>query len=223
MKFRLVESIINEVYPNKGESKKDFISRFMSVTKDEYPDIKQRFAVANSYWSRRNKKKVNESQESDTLQKLIDFFGVSKKPSESATYILPSGDFLYTTDLDGDFFPVDEHMNIYYYLNDIGIKDTMYDGGSKFLHDLGAIRSNSYYGYIQLNKDKKPTQEQYDALETLFGLMVKDRDPWNEIKNGVEVNIGDKRKIYSFEDYTPEEIVKKIKRYYSSGVLYESK
>lgn len=63
MKFKLVESIINEVYPNKGESKKDFIARFMSVTKDEYPDVKQRFAVANSYWDRRDKKGVNESKE----------------------------------------------------------------------------------------------------------------------------------------------------------------
>ncbi|MBO7734742.1 MAG: hypothetical protein J6S67_19435 [Methanobrevibacter sp.] len=60
MRFILVESIdeniITEVYPNKGESKEDFISRFMSVTKDEYPDIKQRYAVALSYWDRRNKK-----------------------------------------------------------------------------------------------------------------------------------------------------------------------
>ena len=50
-------SKLNEVYPNKGESKEDFISRFMSATKDEYPNIKQRYAVANSYWDRRNKKK----------------------------------------------------------------------------------------------------------------------------------------------------------------------
>ena len=48
---------LNEVYPNKGESKKDFIARFMSVTKDEYPDIKQRYAVALSYWDRKDKKK----------------------------------------------------------------------------------------------------------------------------------------------------------------------
>ena len=61
MKFRLVESILDEIYPNKGESKKDFISRFMSVTKGEYPDTKQRYAVANSYWDRKNSKKVNES------------------------------------------------------------------------------------------------------------------------------------------------------------------
>ena len=51
------ESLITEVYPNKGESKDDFISRFMSVTKDEYPDQKQRYAVALSYWDRRNKSK----------------------------------------------------------------------------------------------------------------------------------------------------------------------
>lgn len=47
---------LDEVYPDKGESKDDFIKRFMSVTKDEYPDTKQRYAVANSYWERRNKK-----------------------------------------------------------------------------------------------------------------------------------------------------------------------
>ena len=55
---------LNEVYPNKGENKKDFISRFMSVTKDEYPDQKQRYAVALSYWNRRNKNK-NESMTID--------------------------------------------------------------------------------------------------------------------------------------------------------------
>jgi hypothetical protein len=55
---------LNEVYPNKGENKKDFISRFMSATKDEYPDQKQRYAVALSYWNRRNKNK-NESMTID--------------------------------------------------------------------------------------------------------------------------------------------------------------
>lgn len=57
----LYKNKLEEVYPNKGESKKDFIARFMSVTKNEYPDVKQRYAVANSYWERRNKKSVNES------------------------------------------------------------------------------------------------------------------------------------------------------------------
>lgn len=62
---------LNEVYPNKGESKKDFISRFMSATKDEYPDNKQRYAVALSYWNRRNKK--NESVESSDIEKVREY------------------------------------------------------------------------------------------------------------------------------------------------------
>lgn len=49
-------STINEIYPDKSESKEDFISRFMSATKDEYPDEKQRIAVAYSYWDRKDKK-----------------------------------------------------------------------------------------------------------------------------------------------------------------------
>lgn len=58
MRFKRVkrlEALLNEVYPNKGESKKDFISRFMSATKDEYPDTKQRYAVALSYWNKRDR------------------------------------------------------------------------------------------------------------------------------------------------------------------------
>ena len=51
---KIEDESLNEVYPNKRESKEDFISRFMKVTKDEYPDRKQRYAVALSYWDRRN-------------------------------------------------------------------------------------------------------------------------------------------------------------------------
>jgi len=51
---------INDIYPNKGEKKEDFIERFMSETKEEYPDNKQRYAVALSYWDRRKKVKDSE-------------------------------------------------------------------------------------------------------------------------------------------------------------------
>lgn len=67
------ENQINEVYPNKGESKEDFIDRFMSVTKDEYPDSKQRFAVANSYWDRREKKEeAMEEKELLTMEEPVE-------------------------------------------------------------------------------------------------------------------------------------------------------
>jgi len=45
---------IKDVKPKKGESKKDFIARFMKETAKEYPDEKQRAAIAYSYWDKRN-------------------------------------------------------------------------------------------------------------------------------------------------------------------------
>ena len=54
---RIIDSaILKDIKPKKDESKEDFILRFMSETKEEYPDEKQRFAVANSYWERQNVK-----------------------------------------------------------------------------------------------------------------------------------------------------------------------
>ena len=46
---------LTEVYPQKNESKSDFINRFMRVTAKEYPNVKQRYAVANSYWDKHSK------------------------------------------------------------------------------------------------------------------------------------------------------------------------
>ena len=41
-KILLNKSDLLEVYPQKGETKSDFINRFMRVTGSEYPDVKQR-------------------------------------------------------------------------------------------------------------------------------------------------------------------------------------
>ena len=45
-------------YPNKSEKKSDFIKRFMSSpeAKKDYPDEKQRYAVALSLWKKKGKK-----------------------------------------------------------------------------------------------------------------------------------------------------------------------
>lgn len=47
------ESVLVEVLPHKGETKEAFISRFMSETVKEYPNPKQRYAVALSYWEKK--------------------------------------------------------------------------------------------------------------------------------------------------------------------------
>lgn len=62
---KIVDSLdVKDVNPKKGESKEDFIARFMKETKNEYPDEKQRAAVAYSYW--------NKTQVKDQDMKLIE-------------------------------------------------------------------------------------------------------------------------------------------------------
>jgi len=70
-------SLLNEklVMPNKGEEQDDFISRFMSSkqAKVDFPNNKQRLAVAFSQWERKNKKKnLSESLFKVKLNEKID-------------------------------------------------------------------------------------------------------------------------------------------------------
>lgn len=47
---------IKDVEPRADEDKDEFISRFMRETKEEYPDEKQRLAIAYSYWNKKSTK-----------------------------------------------------------------------------------------------------------------------------------------------------------------------
>jgi calcineurin-like phosphoesterase family protein/shikimate kinase len=101
MKFKLVnpellESLLNEklITPKKGEEKNDFISRFMSSkqAKIDFPENKQRVAVAFSQWERLKedkfevellnqgekelKKVVEADTEDEAITKTIDSFDV---------------------------------------------------------------------------------------------------------------------------------------------------
>lgn len=60
---KIKDSLTKDVQPRKNESKDDFISRFMEETKKEYPDEKQRVAVAYSYWDRAKGIKDSENSE----------------------------------------------------------------------------------------------------------------------------------------------------------------
>ena len=137
MKFILVESIkeLNEIYPNKGESKKDFVARFMSVTKDEYPDVKQRYAVANSYWSRRNKKRTNEA---------ITYID----PNRSTATTKDGTEFNIWTEYTGGYKDQEDYMKIAY------VGDNWIDENDKIIKKnlLGYLEYSVYDGeaYIQM-------------------------------------------------------------------------
>jgi hypothetical protein len=71
------------------------------------------------------------------------------------------------------------------------------------------------------------TSAQYDTLEELLDLFFIGRNDVGERSRNIEINCsmnnkgGFISKIYNPFEYTPDDIIKKIKRYYSSGTLYE--
>lgn len=56
---------IKDVKPRTDESKTEFVARFMNETKSEYPNEKQRYAVANSYWENKAKDSIHDGMESE--------------------------------------------------------------------------------------------------------------------------------------------------------------
>lgn len=63
MKHRPNEKL-RDVEPRVDEDKDEFISRFMRETKEEYPDEKQRLAIAYSYWNKKSTKDTVEDYQS---------------------------------------------------------------------------------------------------------------------------------------------------------------
>lgn len=75
--------------------------------------------------------------------------------------------------------------------------------------------------YYMVLPKKRPTNAQFEVIERF----IEDGD--YEEKPEVIVYIEDNKyhptsKVYSYDDYLPEDIVKNLKRYYASGTLYET-
>ena len=152
-KILLNKSDLLEVYPQKGETKSDFINRFMRVTGSEYPDVKQRYAVANSYWERRNKKGLKES---DHTQKAIDALGITYYKTR-AGFMLKDGRLL---DLTYDGNPREDHRAIQDAFDDMDL-ETGSDYLIEFMNE-GNIRLIPELPGIDITMP--PTHEQWLAL-----------------------------------------------------------
>lgn len=215
---------LNEVYPQKNETKSDFINRFMRVTAKEYPDVKQRYAVANSYWDNRDKKKLNESaRSSEIIDAVKKHFVVDNYPILGPSFLLPDGSFIdliasFNSSTSFEDFPA--HAEVEDFLQFSGLSNVSGDiiDGSPSIQGLGAIRLNDLEdnNYIEL-PESNLTLAQYDSLEGWLDKNSRKRD------TVVVSDLGFNNYVeYNYSDYLPEDIIKRIKRYYSSGHLYES-
>lgn len=176
--------------------------------------------------------KRNPSNEA-IIEALPRIFNVTDEPIPYS-YILVNGKFLdpnhsaIREDGHSDYYMIGTHATVDFVLNSCayGYKkySTPIDNGSEFMREINAVRLNNAYAkdtaYIELPKDKM-TNAQYYALEDWLNFIPATKlDIYTSAYiSGNKVNY----KSYDLNEYFPEDIIKLIKRYYSSGTLYERK
>lgn len=118
-------------------------------------------------------------------------------------YILSDGTLLYLGDTGFGHSELSETLEF------LNIEKDFEPGkASKLLRGLGWIRLNTKIKFIEFT-DVLPTAKQEVVLLKALEFM----------HNDVQVYVKDKTKIY--KDRLPEDVLKLVKRCYSSGTLYE--
>ena len=141
----------------------------------------------------------------------------SNEPKGHAFFIFPDGRFLSGF---GAHYEIEEVIQA---LDKSNYPDVNISGDDYYIYstlsDLGCVRGrfDKYENYFQLSQIR-PTYEQYDSIEWALDIMQR-----QNISNRVFIETPNKgeSKVYTFNDYTTDEIISKIKRYYTSGILYE--
>lgn len=170
---------------------------------------------------------VNSSKIMDIVNKIIENdlrLRISNNPPKFGKpfFILPDGTFL------SGFYA---HTNVEEILQDISLSfyddidfQTPENYNYSTLLDLGCVRGriDKVENYIQL-PDDRPTSSQIDAIaDAIFFAMTSGGSYIGKSGIFIEAPDTEQSRFYSFDDYEPEDIVAKIKRYYSSGILYET-
>jgi hypothetical protein len=194
----LLESLLSEklAMPKKGEGKNDFISRFMSseLAKKEFPENKQRVAVAYSQWQREHKDlkeatfkvslvnqgdtpsigTVEADTEDEAITKAIDAFDVDVDNIESIEKVLEEEFFEFLKEEminDKDFF---SSLNESDSLNEGKILDWVRWKLAKF--SLNFLSNNSLNDLLEAyysNKEGNPTKESKAVSKMKRGEKIK--------------------------------------------------
>lgn len=143
------------------------------------------------------------------LDLIIDHYGTSNYPYNGPTYILPNGYLLNLSKCshhsDVEKWLIDNNLSSYEYIR---------TAGSPTLRDLGCIRCDVPKYYVMCSPDHVITYEQSNTLLVWLDYLAR-------TTHVVEVLIGDQSKMYTLDDGT-DYVVDRIRRYYSSGHLYET-
>lgn len=150
-------------------------------------------------------------------------FGVSSSPVRGPTFLMPDGKFLTIADTferrnSFEDFPC--HAEVQHFLKSHNLTDASgdYTDGSPVLSELGAIRINDIEeenNYIELSP-KYPTSSQ---LESLLRHLDNNSARYRTV---IVTDPGMNNFVtYDYGTTITDDIVKNIKRYYASSILYE--
>lgn len=159
---------------------------------------------------------LNESvSATDSILNYIESnFNLSDYYPEGQSYILPSGEFLNL--YDGAHVGVDDTL----YEEGLIEKDPYVSGKLVLMDDYNSIRvSDGKYiqtdPYIELPKNL-PSNTQLDSLLDFLDSLT-DKSVWIGARDNKNVGAS-----YNLKKILPEGIIKNIRRFYSSGTLYEA-
>lgn len=169
---------------------------------------------AKEYVDSLNESLLNEESTKEDIIKLVEEkFGVTDEPFKGITFIMPDGKFL-------DLRNSNHHSDVEKFLIDSNLSDKQYsiNTGSETLTSLGAIRCDTIKYYMQLSDDVQPTGVQYQSI-------LRWLDFCSKYLKSIEIynQDGSENTLYNFTESIPDDILNKIRRYYSSGRLYEAK
>lgn len=167
--------------------------------RETHPHLKDTFGIKENF-SNLNITKMD--------QLIQEYFG-KDYPGEGCIFIAPNGKFI-------NIYPeLDDHEDLCYWLEEKGFENIVEDA-EWFVDEFQYIRcrNSPHLCFVELPL-KSVTPSQLYALEEWLENRVSCDNIQIHILNG-------EWKKYNLDEYFPEDIIKIIKRFYSSGKLYES-
>ena len=175
----------------------DFLVRYFGDDwRETYPHLKDKFNIKEEFESDINKV--------DNI--ILNHYG-QNNPGEGCIFIHPSGKFI-------NIYPhLEDHEDLCYWLEDNYNIATPGDA-EWFVQEFDYVRCRNSIGLTFIEPPEKITSKQLYSLQT-----------WMEEKvssDKIEIETEQGWKTYNLDEYFPEDLIKIIKRYNSSGKLYEN-
>lgn len=151
---------------------------------------------------------ATQASDIEVMDKAIQEHFGQDAPEDGCIFIHPSGKFI-------NIYPkLDDHEDLCYWLEEKGFGDNPEDA-SWFVDEFKYIRCRNSLHLCFIELPSQITREQLYSLEEWVETKVSTDYIDIESPNG-------EWKKYNLDEYFPEDIIKIIKRFYSSGKLYES-